>query len=100
METSSEERRWIYVCGICNEEMKGKILSIGYIQCRTWVHLRKPCATLSDKEANEKWVTLKVSKVSTKNKENTNVSFSFISCYFSAVLWSRMLPKLKIYFLL
>ena len=100
METSSEGRGWIYVCGICNEEMRENAWSIGYIQYRTRVQLRKPRATLSYKEANEKWVNLKVSKVSTKNKENTNVSFSFISCYFSAVLWSRMLPKLKIYFLL
>ena len=99
MENNSEERRCIYVCGICNEKMRGKALFIGCIQCRTWVDVRKTCANLSyKKEPKKKWKNYKCPTYQQKTKKNSNVSFLIISHYFSAILWSRMLPKLKIYF--
>ena len=40
--------KYLYICGVCNQQMKATAPSIGCIACCNWIHVK--CANLKYKE--------------------------------------------------
>ena len=71
--------KWLYICGVCSEEMKSTTPSIACTSCLQWVHLRQ-CAKLSLKEAKQKRKVFKCDVCA--NKDVVSKKYYFFSSYY------------------